>query len=195
MSFDEYWELMQKSVWFNSAMVECRNNQSILINLRELSRIIIITEYPNQKFIIWKEDRNTIVKKIIVTIDNPGRHELCLCMFKFKTIWKAISGDLYALNGGGVMSSLPGSPIGNKIVIKYNKKVPSLKYLCHKSISAGQEETFRNYSKGFRRSLLMENNDNEALVGREELPPCKCNKRKSLTGKFKKAFKISFKRK
>jgi hypothetical protein len=76
MSFEEYWELMQKSVWFNSAMIECKNNQLILINLRELSRLIIITEYPNQKFIIWKEDRNTIVKKIIVTIDNPGRHEL-----------------------------------------------------------------------------------------------------------------------
>jgi hypothetical protein len=41
----------------------------------------------------------------------------------------------------------------------------------------------------------MENNEKEALVGREELPPCKCNKRKSLTGKFKRAFKISFKRK
>jgi hypothetical protein len=64
MSFDEYWELMRKSVWFNLAMVECKNNQSTLTNLSKLPRIIIRTEYPSQKFIIWKENRETIVKKM-----------------------------------------------------------------------------------------------------------------------------------
>jgi hypothetical protein len=167
-------------------------NTRVCINLEANPRIILMTEEEKQKIIIWTREPVTqeLHALAILSVTNPGRYEICLCKYTMTTIWQTDAGDMKIVPGGGIMSRLNSKVTGTKIMIHYKNIVPSLKYLCHKSVSRHQEKTMRKFPDAFKASLMLSTKEGQLYGPDGEInPDCRCHRRKSLPELTRKLFK------